>query len=152
MEVYRKTLKYLKLLHLIYYTDDIGSLILAVFYQTISFYNKKAILAEFRKLAKSLRIQIIFATKAIRLSVNILDICQVVIYIILYPKPHFSLLLQRGGQANYNNKKAKVIFLFEYWCFGKRDLPLKLKLKVLNRLNSYLQKEAYILFSSTSQP
>jgi len=31
--------------------------------------------------------------EAIRIGVNILDIRRVVIYIILYPKPHFSLLL-----------------------------------------------------------
>ena len=93
MEVYKKTLEYLKLLHLIYYMDNIGSLILAMFYQTISSYNKKAILAEFRKLAKSLRIWIIFTIEAIKLSINILDVHQVVIYIIPYPEPHFSLCL-----------------------------------------------------------
>ena len=55
------------------------------------------ILAEFRKLAKSLRIWIIFATEAIRLSVDIPDIRWVVIYIIPHPEPHFSLLFQCGG-------------------------------------------------------
>ena len=80
-----------------YYTDDISSLILAMFYRTISSYNKKAILAEFRKLAKFSKIRIIFTTKAIGLSINILDARRVVIYIILHPKPHFSLLLQRSG-------------------------------------------------------
>ena len=32
IEVYKKTLEYLKLLHLMYYMDDIGSSILAMFY------------------------------------------------------------------------------------------------------------------------
>ena len=56
-------------------------------------YNKKAILAKFRKLAKSSKIRIIFAIEAIGIGVNILDICWVIIYIILYPEPHFSPFL-----------------------------------------------------------
>ena len=68
------------------------------------------------------------------------------------PELHFSLLLQCGGWAGCNNKKAEVIFLFEYWCFGERDPLPQLKLKAINQLNSCLQEEAHILsYPSTTQ-
>ena len=101
-------------LHLIYYTEDVALLVLAIFYWLISSKGKKSILAEFRKLAKSLRVWIIFAIKAIRISINLLDIRRVVIYIILEPKLYFYPLLQHGSRAGYNSKKAEVIFLFKY--------------------------------------
>ena len=68
-------------------------LIMAVFYQLISPHSKRLILAKFRKLAKSSRIQIIFTTEAIKISVNLLDIRYIVIYIILYLNPHFLIFL-----------------------------------------------------------
>ena len=73
ISVYRKTLEYLIQLHLIYYTEDVTSLILAVFHQLISSKGKKLILAEFRKLAEFLKIQIIFIIEAIGIGVNLFD-------------------------------------------------------------------------------
>jgi len=75
MSIYRKTLEYLMQLHPIYYTEDVTLSVLAVFHQSISSKGKKSILAEFRKLAESLKIRIIFATKAIRIGVDLPDVC-----------------------------------------------------------------------------
>ena len=44
-----------------------------MFYQSILSKSKKSILAEFKKLAKFLRIQIIFVTEAIGIGVNLPD-------------------------------------------------------------------------------
>ena len=97
IDAYTKTLEYLKQLCPTYYTEDVTLLIIAVFYRSISPRSKRLILAEFRKLAKLLRIRIIFIMEAIRIGINLLDVRRIVIYIILYLNLHFLILLQRGG-------------------------------------------------------
>ena len=84
-------------LYLIYYIENVALLILAIFYQLILSKGKKLILAEFRKLVKSLRVQIIFTMEAINININLLDIQRVVIYIILEPKLYFYPLFQRSN-------------------------------------------------------
>ena len=59
---------------------------MAVFHQITLLFSKKLILAKFRKQAESSKIRIIFATEAIRISVNLPDVRRVVIYIIPAPK------------------------------------------------------------------
>jgi hypothetical protein len=59
---------------------------MAVFYRITLLFSKKLILDKFRKLVESSKIQIIFAIEAIRISVDLLDVCKVVIYIIPAPK------------------------------------------------------------------
>ena len=70
------------------------------------------------------KITLIFTTEAIGFSINIFNIYWVVIYQLLSLYPYFATFLQYGGCAGYNGKKAKIIFLFKYWVFSKRDLVL----------------------------
>lgn len=97
IEAHRSMSKYLQQLYPAQYTENITCSIMAVFHRTISSFSKKSILAEFRKLAESSKIRIIFTTEAVGTGIDLPDVRRVVIYMIPAPEQHFSFLLQRGG-------------------------------------------------------
>ena len=142
-----KMVDYLCCLHPAY-TEEKARALTAVFHRNISSYLKRDILREFRK--EFSKITLIFATEAIGLGVNIFDVRRVVIYQLPSPYPHFATLLQRGGRAGRDGKKAEVIFLFEYWVFGERDPVLQLPPKSVRQLNPALQRSRSVSISSVN--
>ena len=101
---------------------------------------------EFRK--ECSEITLVFATEAIGIGVDIFDVRRLVIYQLPSPYPHFAILLQRGGRGGRDGKKAEVIFLFEYWIFGERDLVPQLPPKSVRQLNPALQRPRSVSISS----
>ena len=71
--------KYLSYLYLDY-TEEKVKAITTIFHWNILLYLKVDILKEFKKLYIQSKIRIIFTTEAISISINLLDIYQVVIY------------------------------------------------------------------------
>lgn len=126
---------YMQLLHPDY-TDETAMSTTAVFHRHISAGMKQRILTEFRKPAKESRIRIVFATEAIGIGVDILDVRRVVIYRLPNPDPHLSTVVQRGGRAGRDGDIAELIILFEHWLWGDRKRPVA---KVLSQLNPHLQ-------------
>ena len=77
LNIQAKMVDYLCYLHLVY-TEEKARALTAIFYWNILLYLKRDILREFKK--KFFKITLIFIIEAIGLSINIFDICQVVIY------------------------------------------------------------------------
>ncbi|KAF2175447.1 P-loop containing nucleoside triphosphate hydrolase protein [Zopfia rhizophila CBS 207.26] len=80
---------------------------------------KKTMLDEFRK--PDSRIQVVFATEAIGMGVDIPDVRRVVLYGFPAPKKDLSIVLQRCGRAARDGKPGECILLFEEWAKGPRN-------------------------------
>jgi superfamily II DNA helicase RecQ len=91
-----------------------------IFHRTTAQYDKEAIIAEFRQLAMESSVQIIFATEALGVGVNIPDIRRVVQYGIPAGY-HPAVPWQRGGRGSRDGQDGEIILLVDEWAFGPRD-------------------------------
>lgn len=84
--------------------------------------NKDKIIQELQKLGKESVLQVILATKALGLGVNLPDIRQVIQYGLptsLAP----AVLWQRGGRACQDSQPGEIILLVNHWVKGDHVIP-----------------------------
>jgi superfamily II DNA helicase RecQ len=91
-----------------------------VYHRNTAETDKDAIKAEFRRPNSSIRV--IFATEALGIGANLLDIRRVVQFRI--PKgPEPAIFWQRGGRASRDTHDGEVILLVDAWLQGPRIQP-----------------------------
>ena len=88
-----------------------------VFHRDIAKFNKEVIITEFQQLGDHSLIRVIFATEALGLGVNLLDVRRVVLYGL--PKGEEpAIMWQRGGRTSRDGEDGEVILLIDEWVEG----------------------------------
>ena len=97
-----------------------------VFHRDTAKFDKEAIIAEFQCPAEHSSIRVIFATEALGLGVNLLDVRRVILYGL--PKGQEpAIMWQRGGRAGRDGQDGEIILLIDKWVEGPQITPPQIR-------------------------